>query len=328
MHRIVTRMRATGLLRISVIAAIAVILAFWLGYSTNRSGSCVVAAAHEIVHRRRARRVIGLTIASLAAGLVAVPLAWSPVGSILEGSTDLSITLVIGGAAFGLGALINDACLLGSLGRLGNGESRMLALPLGLTAGFLITFGLYQPKLQSFPSILSTPSTTTAVILVTFLVALVLLVAFLFRSALKEAGTQTAMISMVVLGITGGALYALMPAWAYADLILASLPLGLDRTRGAAVATVLAAVAGAIVSAHRKRTWHPRGASPQQLAQTFAGGALMGAGTALIPGGNDSLILAAIPALSLSGIVAYVVMFIVIAMGLATTRNKAAPVAS
>ena len=311
-----------------MIAAIAIILAFWLGYSTNRSGACVVAAAHEIVHRRRARRVTGLTIASLAAGLVAVPLAWSPVGSVLEGSTDLSITLVIGGAAFGLGALINDACLLGSLGRLGNGESRMLALPLGLTAGFLMTFGLYQPKLQSFPSILSTPSTTTAVILVTFLVALVLLVAFLFRSALKEAGTQTAMISMVVLGITGGALYALMPAWAYADLILASLPLDLDRTRGAAVATVLAAVAGAIVSAHRKRTWHPRGASPRQLAQTFAGGALMGAGTALIPGGNDSLILAAIPALSLSGIVAYVVMFIVIAMGLATTRNKAAPVAS
>ena len=130
---LVRRMRAAGLLEISVIAAIAVILAFWLGYSTNRSGTCVVAAAHEIVHRRRARRVIGLTVASLAAGLVAVPLAWSPVGSVLEGSTDLSITLVIGGVAFGLGALINDACLLGSLGRLGNGESRLLALPLGLT---------------------------------------------------------------------------------------------------------------------------------------------------------------------------------------------------
>lgn len=53
----------------------------------------------------------------------------------------------------------------------------------------------------------------------------------------------------------------------------------------------------------------------------------MGAGTVLIPGGNDSLILAAIPALSLSGIVAYVVMFIVIAIGLATTRDKAAPAA-
>ena len=310
-----------------MIAAIAVILAFWLGYSTNRSGACVVAAAHEIVHRRRARRVIGLTAASLAAGLVAVPLAWSPVGSVLEGSTELSITLVIGGVAFGLGALINDACLLGSLGRLGNGESRLLALPLGLTAGFLVTFGLYQPKLQSFPSILSTPSTTTAVILAAFLVALVLLIAFLFRGALKEAGTQTAMMSMVVLGITGGALYALMPTWAYADLILANLPLGLDGTRGAAVATVLAAVAGAVVSAHRQRTWRPRGASPRQLAQTFAGGALMGAGTVLIPGGNDSLILAAIPALSLSGIVAYVVMFIVIAIGLATTRDKAAPAA-
>jgi uncharacterized protein len=317
-----------GLPRISVIAAIAVILAFWLGYSTNQSGTCVVAAAHEIVHHRRARRMIGLTIATLAAGLVAVPLAWSPVGAVLAGSTGLSIALVIGGIAFGLGAIINDACLLGSLGRLGNGESRLLALPLGLTAGFLVTFGLYQPKFQSFASILSTPSTTAAVILASFLVALVLLIAFLFRSALKEAGTRTAAVSMVVLGITGGALYVLMPAWAYADLLLANLPLGLGRTQGAAVTTVLAAVAGAVVSAHRKRTWRLRGASLRQLAETFAGGALMGAGTALIPGGNDSLILAAIPALSLSGIVAYVVMFVVIALALAATRGKASADAS
>ena len=54
----------------------------------------------------------------------------------------------------------------------------------------------------------------------------------------------------------------------------------------------------------------------------------MGAGTALIPGGNDSLILAAIPALSPSGIVAYVVMFVVITLALAMTRGKASPDAS
>lgn len=306
-----------------MIAIAAVILAFWLGYSINRSGTCVVAAAHELVHRRRARRVVGLAIASLAAGLVAVPLAWSPVGGTLASSTGIGLALVIGGIAFGLGALVNDACLLGSLGRLGNGESRLLALPVGLAAGFLVTSAVHQPAFQSHASVLGTPGVLAVVILAGFALALVLLIAFLRRTAGDDTAMRTAATSMTVLGITGGALYALMPAWAYVDLLRDNLVVGPGKVRDAAVATVLAAIAGSLVSAYRNHTWHPRAASLRQLGQTIAGGALMGAGAALIPGGNDSLILAAIPALSPSGGVAYAVMFVVIAMALATTRGKA-----
>ncbi|MBN6152199.1 YeeE/YedE family protein [Xanthomonas sp. AmX2] len=307
-----------------MIAVLATALAFWLGYSVNQSGTCLVSAAHEVVHHRRARRVVGLTVASLAAGLVTVPLAWSPVGTMLAGSTGISLALLSGAVAFGLGALINDACLLGSLGRLGNGESRLLALPLGLATGFLLTLGLYRPNFEVQPSVLSSPSPVNLLVLASFLLALVVLIAFLRRSAQKAMGARTAAMSMVVLGLSGGALYALMPAWAYTDLLLAHLPFGLGKTKDVALATVLAAIAGAIFSAYRKRTWRPRGASLRQLGKTFTGGVLMGTGAALIPGGNDSLILAAIPALSSSGIIAYLVMFLVISLAMMLARPKSA----
>ena len=308
-----------------MIGVIAAALAFWLGYSVNQSGTCLVSAAHEVVYRRRARRVVGLAIASLAAGLVAIPLAWSPLGAKLVGSIGMSLSLLCGAIAFGLGALINDACLLGSLGRLGNGESRLLALPLGLATGFLVTLGFYKPKFEVQPSVLSSPNPVTLIVLASFLAALIVLIALLRRSARKALGARTAAMSMVVLGLSGGALYGLMPSWAYTDLLLAHLPFGLGKTEDAALATVLAAIAGAIFSAYLKRTWRPRGASLRQLGKTFAGGALMGAGVALIPGGNDSLILAAIPALSSSGIVAYLVMFLVISLAMILARPKAAP---
>ena len=69
---------------------IACVLAFFMGYSVNQGGTCLVATAHELHHRRRPRLFIGLLGASAAAGLVAVPLAWSgAAGGALAASAEL-----------------------------------------------------------------------------------------------------------------------------------------------------------------------------------------------------------------------------------------------
>ena len=49
---------------------------------------------------------------------------------------------------------------------------------------------------------------------------------------------------------------------------------------------------------------------------TLVGGGLMGVGVAAIPGGNDGLVLAAVPALSPGGIAAYLTMTATIIFGL------------
>ncbi|MFZ8535879.1 YeeE/YedE thiosulfate transporter family protein, partial [Klebsiella quasipneumoniae] len=57
------------------------------------------------------------------------------------------------------------------------------------------------------------------------------------------------------------------------------------------------------------------------ILRSVVGGTLMGIGIALIPGGNDGLILAAVPTLSPGGIVAYLLMTTTIVFGFAA-RGK------
>jgi hypothetical protein len=88
-----------------------------------------------------------------------------------------------------------------------------------------------------------------------------------------------------------------------------------------AALTVTATIAGAIAAAHRRKRWRPQGVTVSDAAKTTIGGFLMGLGAAVIPGGNDGLILAALPALSVGGAVAYVVMLATIMAALAVKRR-------
>lgn len=189
-------------------------LAFWFGYSANQSGTCLVVAAEELRRRRPPRMFVGFLAASAAAGLVALPVVWSgALGGALATSTDIHAVLLVGAAAFGLGALVNDTCLLGSLARLGDGEVRLLALPPGLALGIIAVDHVMPDHGGTWPSILSTPSLPSLVAVGCFAIAMALAVGFVSmkRFSLKERRWSFAA-SMVGLGATGGALYALSPS--------------------------------------------------------------------------------------------------------------------
>ncbi|WP_316502973.1 YeeE/YedE thiosulfate transporter family protein [Klebsiella grimontii] len=246
------------------------VLAFGFGYAANQGGTCLVVAAHELHRRQPPKMFVGFLAASAAAGLVAVPIVWTgTLGATLAPSTSINFLLLIGAIAFGLGALINDTCLLGSLARLGDGEMRLLALPLGLTIGILAAdhgrFG-YD---STWPSLISKPSATGLVTLLAFLVVLVLALVFVStKSVLRTKPGWSFGASMIGLGI---------------------LRLQLPTANG--------------------------------ILRSVVGGTLMGIGIALIPGGNDGLILAAVPTLSPGGIVAYLLMTTTIVFGFAA-RGK------
>jgi hypothetical protein len=122
---------------------------------------------------------------------------------------------------------------------------------------------------------------------------------------------------MLVLGLTGGAIYATAPGWTYADLVQRSLPLTMAVAEGTAALTVAATVAGAITAAHRQRTWRLQRGTAADVGRTLVGGVLMGLGVGTIPGGNDGLVLAAVPSLSPGGLAAHVTMMLTIMAGLA-----------
>lgn len=296
------------------------VLAFWMGYSVNQGGTCTVATAHEILLRRRPRLFVGLLAASATAGLVGVPLVWFDAGSaMLAGTVGVSGTLLVGAVVFGIGATINDACLLGALGRLGEGEVRLIVLPVGLAAGFFVADGIGLDEIRHVQgSILSAPSMTGYSALAAFAGTLAIALAFvLCTGVVRQPGQWPLGLSMIVLGATGGALYVTAPSWSYPDLVHRSLPLAMRLENDVAALTVTATIVGAVAAAHRRKRWRTQRVSIGDAAKTIAGGFLMGLGAAVIPGGNDGLILAALPALSVGGLVAYLVMLATIMAALA-----------
>ena len=297
---------------------IACILAFWMGYSVNQSGTCLVASAHELHRRRRPRLLVGILAASAAAGLVTVPLSWSgAVGAVLAESADISLTLFMGAAAFGVGPLINDACLLGSLGRLGDGEVRLIAVPIGLAAGFLLVDRIIVNRSPLWPSVLTAPSILSVTALAGLLAVVVLSLMYISDRSTPQSGRRWPLgVSMLVLGITGGSLYAIAPVWTYVDLVRRSLPLTMAGTGEIAILTVLASIAGAVSAALHQGKWRLQWPAIADIVNSLVGGALMGVGVALIPGGNDGLVLAAIPAFSPGGTAAYLLMTAAVVLGL------------
>ncbi|MDY0885889.1 YeeE/YedE thiosulfate transporter family protein [Dongia soli] len=300
-----------------LLTLLACVLAFWMGYSANQGSTCLVAASQELQQRRRPGLFVGFLAASAAAGLVAVPLAWSGAGGALAASVDISATVLVGAVAFGIGALINDACLLGSLSRLGDGEIRLLAMPVGLAVGLLLIDRIMIDRSPLRPSVLTAPSKFGAAVLGGFLIVAVLSQAYISRRTASRSGGRWPLgVAMLVLGLTGGALYAIAPVWNYVHLVQRSLPLTMAATREISILTVAASIAGAVTAALHQGRWRLQRPTLADIGKSFVGGALMGVGVALIPGGNNGLILAAIPALSPGGIVAYLLMTATIVLGL------------
>ena len=88
---------------------------------------------------------------------------------------------------------------------------------------------------------------------------------------------------------------------------------------------VLALFGGAVLGGLSTGRYSVVPITPSRLARCFAGGALMGVGSALIPGGNDGLVLMGLPMLFPFAWAAFLTLCASIA--LAMTARKRWPVA-
>lgn len=300
--------------------------AFLVGMAISASSTCAVAASREILLERRPDMLLGFVIAMGMAGLVTLPLHWL-VGPSAHVSpvVPVSASLVLGAALIGLGAVINDACLLGTLARVGQGEVRFLALPFGLALGFaladrqsVLVAGMPRPNPHEMPS-------PQGVAVVAIFAAMALWAWQRRGKALREnsrAGEWPRGM-MLAMGLCGALLFCLAPQWTYSDAIHAIVRRGEMQMQAdtPAFAPALALLAGALVSGLLTRAFVFRGPTAATLARSLAGGAIMALGGTLIPGGNDSLLLAAIPSASLPGITAYAVMSATVMVSLASMRR-------
>ncbi len=290
----------------------------------------MVYAVSELVEKREASRLVAM----LEAGLwVAATLLVAALLQMLPAKVPgypFSYLTIVGGVLLGLGAYINGACVFGAIGRLGSGEIGFLLTPLGYFLGVKVFAALFKMPVM-LPSLAATAPAATRL-------PLLLIIAFAVYAVGRAAritwlswhrdrtGDQGALwdphTATLVIGITFAVMLLGVGRWTYPEL-LADLAYGNFGETAGRVALFAALLAGARLGGLR------RGASAwikptrARITSCLIGGAMMGIGGSMIPGGNDGLVLVGLPFLLPYALMALLAMVTVIAIAILSQRQLA-----
>lgn len=292
---------------------VAISCATIMGFAINRGATCMVAAVDEVVRHKRFDRSLALGEAALwVAGGIMLASAIGLMPDPVVHRSPSTLTLV-GGALLGFGAYVNRACVFGSVARFGSGEWHYALTPLGFFAGCLATIpwvgdgdGISGARdVPHFPL-------AVGIVLTLFAIWRGVGVALAARAGMLTRHIWSPHNATGVIGVTFVVLLLTAGAWTYPEA-LAQLARGMTMESAVRLTLFLALLGGAVwgggTSRGRAGSWSGGGA-----LRCFGGGALMGMGSLMIPGGNDNLILVGLPFLQPYAWVALIAMAGVIAL--------------
>lgn len=276
-------------------------LAFLLGIAIQRGTTCAVLAVEELMRHRRTDRFIGFFECGLWASLTTYALGGAGGHPAWSGWT----MVLVGTALFGTGAAVNGACAFGTVARLGNGRLEYLLTFAGAFLGIRL---IAATGWSAAPSGSASPNEDTVVTAILGLLIAAMLLRWVMRRRILRSFVSLGAI-MAAIGILGAILGSLHQPWPWMTAI-GVLP---DVETVVPVA-LTALVAGSVVNGLAQRRFRLAAPSIGAMLARTGGGALMGCGAALVPGGNDAFILQGIPAGEPRAIVGYLVMLAVIAV--------------
>lgn len=268
-----------------------ILLLFLLGIANQRGSTCAVAAMEQLVRMRRGDSLAGFAVAASIAALTMLV-----VGMPMPNSPLPSVSAVGGGMILAIGARINGRCAMGTVASLSRGNFSRVATILGFFAGALVArFVMLRPEMGEHAIAMHDRLRMGAVALVTFAAA--------WHFARRQ--DAPARVWMVVIGIISTLLYALARDWTYTSRLVAIAD-GMPGNLAVFAAGFFALILGGTAAAWRDGTLsvHATGAVTKWL-RAGVGGALMGIGGALVPGGNDTMLLIGVPLLVPDLLLAY-----------------------
>jgi uncharacterized membrane protein YedE/YeeE len=111
-----------------VVGFFAILLAAVIGFAVHRASLCNVKAVAELLTSKRAHMLGSFfkTMLWVIAVTFVIEFFLHPVAARPLHLRGFSLSALTGGFVFGVGAAVNGGCALGTLGRLGSGELRML----------------------------------------------------------------------------------------------------------------------------------------------------------------------------------------------------------
>lgn len=301
---------------------LALLCAALMGLAMQRGATCLVVAVDEWLRTRKTWRAAALGEAALwaATGLLLLQAAGHP-APVSAGHAVTAWTLA-GAVVLGLGAVLNGACAVGAVARLGSGQWAYAATPVGFYLGCRVAEASHVVPLHQAlagpPLLASAP----AVLAWVLLLLLCLRSAWVLRHARQAFSPNTA---TACIGILFAVLVGLAGAWAYTDLLsglvrrMATPGLVTEAMQWALAAALLA---GALAGGLMAGTWRwPQRWPWRQTLRCLAGGALLGLGSLWVPGSNDGLLLLGLPLLWPHAWAAMAVMVATIAVVLKVQRH-------
>jgi hypothetical protein len=295
------------------IDALLLLLAFALGLALARVSLCAVAALQQLINAHQYDGLLRLLLAASGAGVTLLLLAGlAPARVLLPADVLAPAGAIAGGLLLGLGALINGGCYLGSVLYLGSGNLNFLLTLVGIAGGEFLGSTVSGAALPTSASLRMAMGPLWIAGAAGFM--LIILYA-LWRARSRERWLA------VAAGLIAGLVYARHPGWSYGT-VLDSVAQGnfawMSWTMNLSALLLFAgAVSGAWFTGRFRLQWP----SAARALRGLAGGAIMGFGAARVPGGNDLLLLWAIPGLTVYGALAYGSMLFVIAAGLLLGRR-------
>jgi uncharacterized membrane protein YedE/YeeE len=322
----------------TLIYTVSILLAALLGFTVHRAGLCTVRTIAEIFSTRKAYMMLMLLKAVLWVMAVSAPiLLFLPETAALNRGYTITVAALAGGFLFGVGAAVNGGCAFSTLGHLANGNIWMLTTLFGFcmgVAGLSIMAPMIEPSQTLTPMLLKAPKPLIYTVLALLWLFLCWEIFRLWRSRAKGSSWIQLFFSRhyrlataaLLLGFSGGVLYALHDAWTYTNGLkrqVQSLWQPIEQPLTINLLLFLALFCGMLLSAWQRGSIKLRWKHTKTWPRHIIGGTLMGAGAVLIPGGNDTLMLKSLPGLSPHAIPAMVALFFGIGVTLLFMRTYA-----
>jgi uncharacterized membrane protein YedE/YeeE len=289
----------------------ALLAAAGMGFAIQQGGTCMVAAVNHLTTKGSPSKLVALAECGLwasALGLVAVALGF---GLSASPAYPIAVGTVVGGLLLGLGAWLNDACVFGSIARIGGRDWHYLLTPPGFFLGSLLHYHMIGP----FPA---HEMEDAGFGLAPFFAVLAVASVLASWHAVRRGGGSLAGLwdyrhATIAIGVAFVVLAALAGTWTYTEA-LGRVTHGSGQLHWSEGLLFAALLGGAIVGGRGKTVAVKL--APGRAMLCLAGGMLMGFGGSLVPGGNDNLILVGLPTLQPHAWVAITAMVLAIAAGL------------
>lgn len=320
--------RAERFILPAVNPAATIALMFLIGYSSQRSGVCMVRAMREVIERRRVHRLAGFLLAAASAMVVmglAKALGASPFMTI-PGAPPDALALA-GGVLFGLGSLVNGHCAMGTLAALTAGEvCRLATLAALFVAALLLGPSMSGAALMlpERPVVISPLARDAADALILGSVLALVSAGYIHRRLRwnRPRGGWSPLIAMTLIGAASGLLFALDRQWVYTSRI-AEIAYGKAWALPAVVG-LAALIAGMTIATVVAGTFRLHTGTLTQWLRAGGGGLLMGTGATLVPGGNDAMLFTGVPLLLPNLLAGYAAFTATLFLALAI-RQQAVP---